>query len=178
MKTRHLPLLFLGLLAVLVSPLGAAEADPFTAKFGGPYKDGISAEFRKELVEYGGGLKSAFGALGVAGLEDKDGYKQFSKEFIEPSLAKLEPKTDAEKKMKAAAVQVKDAQSFVVDPTSLPEEQRKAMAAFLNACLLPGDPPTEVNKLGGLLIRFSVHSLGMTLEEYMEAMKKPGKSGE
>lgn len=177
MKNRRLLVVFLGLFATLLGPLRAAENDPFVAKFGGPYKDGISAEFRIGLMKYAGGLRNAYAALGVAEFVDKEAYNEFSKDFIDPSLAKLDPKTDAEKNMKAAAIRVKEAQSFMVDPASIPEDQRKAMAGFLDVCVLPGEAPTETNKVGGMLIRFSAHCMGMSLEEWMEVMKKAKKPG-
>jgi hypothetical protein len=155
-----------------------AGPDPFVKKFGGPYKEGISPEFRKNLVDYCGGLKGAFGSLGVEGLKDKEDFAGFCKDFVDPALAKLVPKTNEEKKMKEAALEVKAAHSFTVDPALLPDESRKAIAEFLDASVLPGEPATETNKLAGVLIRFSAYSLGMEFNEYHESLKKAGKERE
>ena len=173
MKTPLRLLVFaLGWVAAFGAPLQAAESDPFVAKFGGPYKNEVSQEFRKNLLEYAAGLRSTFAVLGVSGLKDKESFKAWTEEFIDPSLAKLDTKTDAEKKLKVEAVYVKQALAFTVDPTSIPEPERKAMADFLHACLLPGETPTEGNKAGGMLLRFSAQSLGMSMEEMQETLKK------
>ena len=176
-RNRFLFALVLGLIGALFSPLGAAEKDPFAEKFGGPYKDGVSAGFRKNLVEYGGGLKGAFGSLGVEGFKDRKGFEEFCKDFIDPALAKLVPKTDKEEKLKEAAVWVRTAFVFAADPDSLPEGERKAMKEFLHASTLPGEEAGEINQFGGLLLRFSAYALGMGFSEYHELLKK-GKERE
>lgn len=178
MRNRHALVFLLGLFASFLFPLGAAEKDPFASKFGGPHKEGISMKFRMALVEYAGGMRNAYAVLGIAGLTDQEAFKGFCKDFIDPALAKLDPKTDAEKKMKAAAINVKDSESFLADPASIPEDQHKALGGFLDSCILPGEASTESTKVQGMLMRFSAYCMGMSLEECMEAMKKakqPGK---
>ncbi|MCW1912437.1 hypothetical protein OJ996_02560 [Luteolibacter sp. GHJ8] len=59
MKKRVFTALVSGLMFLLPSPLKAAEKDPFAAKFGGPYKEGVSEQFRKDLLEYGSELRAA-----------------------------------------------------------------------------------------------------------------------
>jgi hypothetical protein len=173
MKTPLRLLVFaLGWTMAFGAPLQTVENDPFVAKFGGPYKNEVSQEFRKNLLEYAAGLRSTFAVLGVSGLKDKESFKAWTKEFIDPSLAKLDPKTDAEKKLKAEAVYVKQALAFTADPTSIPEAERKVMADFLDACLLPDQTPTESNKAADMLTRFSAQSLGMSMDEMQETLKK------
>jgi hypothetical protein len=154
-----------------------AVDDPFVKKFGGPYHEGVSPEFRKNLVAYCGGLLGAFGSLGIDGLKDREDFIEFCKEFVDPALAKLIPKSDEEKKMKEAALQVKAAHSFVVDPALLPEADRKAVAEFLAASMLPGEPANEVSGLGGVLIRFSAYSHGINLENYLRLLEETKRSG-
>jgi hypothetical protein len=172
MKKRVFTALVSGLMLLLPSPLKAAEKDPFAAKFGGPYKEGVSEQFRKDLLEYGSELRAVVSALGPAGLKDKEGFKDFSKEVIDPALAKLEPKTDAEKKLKAAAVQVKMAFAFVADPAALPEGERKEMEGFLKASVMPGAPEDEANRIMGLLLRFPGYAMGMDFESYQKLLKR------
>lgn len=172
---RTTVVLLAGALAMTMGSARAAEADPFVVRFGGPYQTEVSPGFRKSLLEYESGIRAAFASLGTEGLKDKEGYADFQKGFISPALAKLDPKNEAEKQLKAAAVQVNDAMSFVVDPASVPEAQRKATAGLIDVCTLPGEEPTEANKIGGLLIRFSIFGMGKDFAESIELIKRTEK---
>jgi hypothetical protein len=165
-------------LFLMVQGISAAPKlgeNPFTKKFGGPYKENVGPQFRKDLVELGGGLRGAFGSLGADGMKDKAGFESFCKEFIDPQIAKLNAKTEAEKKLKESATQVKKIMSFALGIGDYTEEQRKEYQAFLDGCALPGEAATDVSKLGGMLIRFTEYSLGMSPEEFQKAMEKAEK---
>jgi hypothetical protein len=165
---------FLFLVVALAVPLRAAgeDPDPFVKRFGAIPQDHVSLEFRQQAVRYGTMHLGALSALGTLGMKDRKGFEEYRKTQVNPELEKLLPKTEGEKKMKAAAVGVIDAMAYVVDPALVPEDQREATAAFLKSCALPGEEASEFNQMSGMVIRYLAYATGMTLEELQRKTKE------
>ena len=164
-------LTFLALFAWLAAPLRAEEEDPFVKRFGAVPKE-VSLEFRQQAVRYGTMHLGALAALGTSGAKDRKGFEEYRKKDVTPELDWLQPETEAEKKMKAAAVGVIDAMAFQVDPALVPEDQREPTAAFLKSCVLPGEEASEFNQMSGMVVRYLAYATGMPLEEFLKKGKE------
>lgn len=145
---------------------GVAKVDPFVKKFGGPYRaaDGISPAFRESVSEYCANLRNHLATRRKEGLGDRESFKKYCVEVVNPALAKLVPANDAEKKMKEAAVLLRDLYGFTIDPTAFKEEAtRLEHQAFLDAAALYPASRDNVAKLADGLERYSAFAQGLSL---------------
>lgn len=90
---------------------------------------------------------------------------------MDPRLAKMDARSDEEKKVKGAALFVKQLMTFFARRDSMKEEELKSIQAFLDGCNEPIEPKNRADENGNVLILYLVFNLGLTQEVMMKLLK-------